>query len=175
MGRDDALDHGHAFVDFESRDRCDAALGLMQEIGGRAKGAAHRTVIERDEAHRADLGKRSFARCLGRQGSHSIRCLETIPIGLVRHALVRRSENRGAQLLMVEGQLRQTQQAAVRQALDRPHDSAQWLLRSQPLSEFEQGPLAFPENDAVERPEFEHQFRPERRLHTARHHDGPGS
>ena len=58
MGRDDAFDHLQAFIGVQARNRCDAALCFVQEIRRRAERAAHRAIIERDQAHRADLGQR---------------------------------------------------------------------------------------------------------------------
>ncbi len=99
MRRDDALDHAHALVGVEPRDRRDAALCLVQEVGRGAECAGHRTVVERDEPHRADLREVRLARRLARKRPDAIRLLEPLPVGRVRHLLVGGAEDRVAQLL----------------------------------------------------------------------------
>ena len=122
------------FVGIEPRDRRDAALRLVQEIGGGAERAAHRAIVERDQAHRADLGKLRFARRLGRQGADAIRGFEPLPVRLVRHVFVGRAEDRVAQLVAIERGLRQAQHRAVCAALGGPADAAQWLPCAQTLA-----------------------------------------
>src|SRR4029077_13450863 len=63
---DDAFEHPHAVGRIEARDAGDAALGFVQEIRGRAERAPHWTVVERDQPHRADLGKPRLALGLAR-------------------------------------------------------------------------------------------------------------
>ena len=79
----------------------DAALRLVQEVRGRAERAAHRAVVERNQAHRADLGEARLARGLRGQGADSIGRFEPLPVRLVRHLLVRRAEDRVAQLVAI--------------------------------------------------------------------------
>ncbi len=67
----------------------------------------------------------------------------------------------------IERRLWQSQHAAVRAALDHALNAAQRLLCAQPGGEFEQGSFAFAEHDTIERPELEHEFGSERRLHAA--------
>src|SRR5204863_313404 len=75
-----------------------AALRLVQEVGRGAEGTAHRAVVERDEAHRADFGESRLARRLARQRPHTAGPLEPLPVGGVGHALVGRVEDGVAQL-----------------------------------------------------------------------------
>ena len=164
-----------AFVRLEPRDRGDAALRLVQEIRRRAERAAHRAVVERDQAHRADLGETGFARRLGRQGADAIGRLETIPVRLVRHAFVRRGEDRVAQLFAVE-RAAAAGAASCRRAGARPcrrcRPAADWMRKR--AGKLQQRPLAFAEHDAIERTELEHELGSERGLHAARDDEGLG-
>ena len=110
MRRDDPLDHGQAFVGFQARDRCDTALRLVQEIGGRAKRAAHRAIVERDQPHRADFRQVRLARRLARQRSDAVGRFQTLPIGRIRHLLVGCAVDRIAQLLSTQRTLRNREQ-----------------------------------------------------------------
>ena len=96
---DDPLDHVQALVGLQARDGGDAALRLVQEVGRRAERAAHRTVVERDQPHRADLGQVRLARRLARQRTDAIGRLEALPVGRIRHLVVGGAEDRVAQLI----------------------------------------------------------------------------
>ena len=165
---DDALEHLHAFLGVESRDARDAALRLVQEVGGGAEGTAHRAVVERDEAHRADLGETRLARRLARQRPHPAGFLEPLPVGGVGHPLVGRVEDGVAQLGAGEGLLAHRQALAVGAPLRRSGDALEGRSRAQPRHELEQRPLALAEHDAIERPEAEHELGPEGGLHPPR-------
>src|SRR5882672_297581 len=62
MRRYDALDHGQTFVRFEARNGRNASLSLVQKIGSGTERAAHRAIVERNQPHRANLGKMGFSR-----------------------------------------------------------------------------------------------------------------
>ena len=94
------------FVRFEARDRGDTALRLVQKIGRRAEGAAHRAIVERDQPHRANLREVRLARRLARQRPDAIGGLETLPVGRIRHLLVGSAEDRVAQLVATQRTLR---------------------------------------------------------------------
>ena len=86
----------------EARDAGDAALRGVQEVRRRAERARHRAIVQRDQAHRADLRQPRLSLGLERQAVDAIRVLEALPVRLVRHLLVGRQRDRVAQLGVVE-------------------------------------------------------------------------
>ena len=140
----------------------------MQEVGGGAERAAHRAIIERDQAHRADFGQVRLARRLARQCSDAIRRLEALPIGRIRHLLVGSAVNRIAQLVAIQRTLRHRNDARRPRYVLRvpvmPRKGRPARMRATSSSS---GRLALAENDQIEGTELEHQFRTKGRLHTA--------
>src|SRR6267378_8236004 len=165
---DDALNHLYAFFRIEPRNARDASLGLVQEVRGRAESATHGAVVERDQAHRADLSKARLTGRLHRQGADAVRLFEPLPVQAVRHLFIGRAEDRVAQLGAVERPLRHSQAPAVSGALRGSGDPTQGRPGAQSRDQLEQRALTLPQHDAVEGSELEHELGSKGRLHATR-------
>ena len=162
----DTLQHLYTFFCIEPRNARDTSLGLVQEVRGRAESATHGAVVERDQAHRADLGKSRLASRLGRQGADAVRVFEPVPVAAVRHLFIGRAEDRVAQLRAVERPLRHSHVPPVSGALRGSGDPTQGRPGAQSRDQLEHRALALPQHDAVEGSETEHELGSEGRLHT---------
>src|ERR1700730_7778669 len=69
---DNALNHPYTFLCIEPCNTRDTSLGLVQEVRGRAEGATHGAVVERDQAHRTDLSQTGLASRLRRERADAV-------------------------------------------------------------------------------------------------------
>src|SRR5439155_121145 len=146
----DTLQHLYTFFCIEPRNARDTSLGLVQEVRGRAESATHGAVVERDQAHRADLGKSRLASRLRRQGADAVRLFEPVPVAAVRHLFIGRAEDRVPQLRAVESPLRHSHVPPVSGALRGSGDPTQGRPGAQSRDQLEHRALALPQHDAVE-------------------------
>ena len=156
-----------AFIRFETRDRRDAGLRLVQEVGRGTERAPHRAVVERDQTNRPDFGKLRLARGLRRQRADTVRGLQPFPVRRVRHLFIRSAVDRVAQFQPAQRTLGYGQNSSIPGSLGRSSDAAQGVARAQSRHQFEQRAFALAQNHQIERTQFEHQLRTKSRFHAA--------
>jgi hypothetical protein len=162
------LQHLEALVLVQAADpRRLAALRRMQKIRRRTERAAHRAVVQRDQANGPDLREARLACGLDRERSNAIAALEAIPVALVRHVLVGRREDRVAKRLAGQRGAGQAAHRAVRIAPGRARNLRRPEARAHPRRQLEKRFLSFTEHRAIEGAVRQQDAGIERRLHSA--------